>query len=173
LSLIEELAEKRYAVTWNESSQDEPGFLRDPTLRSRYAQIECRRGVMYEHSPHEIAWRIGDGTAPTAKFLRRLIRNKPEWLGVYVDCRSETQPHRNGIAYGKELSAQGLEFVRPDEDEAVVVFHRSHFPEAAKLAGAVKRRGRKNLTPEEKTVAARNLRKSATKNFDRNDPATH
>jgi len=164
VSLIEALAEKRYAVTWDESSEDEPGFLRDPHLRRRYAEIECRRGVMYEHSPNEVAWRIGDGTAPTAKFLRRLIRNKPPWLNVYVDCRSETQPHRNGAAYEKELKAQGLEFVRPDEDEAVVTFDRNHFKEAAKLAGAKRRPGPRKLTAEHKARAVKNLGSQRPKN---------
>jgi len=157
LSLIEELAEKRYAVTWNESAQDEPGFLRDPDLRRRYAEIECRRGTFYEFSPDEVAWRIGDGTAPTAKFLRRLIRNKPAWLSTYVDCRSETQPDRNGAAYERELQPFGLEYVRPDEDEAIVTFDRTHFKEAARMAGAKRRPGPRKLTAEHKARAVRNL----------------
>ena len=170
--MIEELAGNRYEVSWNEASEDEPGFLKDPDLRRRYAQIECKRGFMYEYSPDQLAWRIGDGTAPEAKFLRRLLRNKPDWLNVHVDCRSDTQPDRNGAAYERELRAQGLEFVRPDEDEAILYFHREHFPEAAKLAGAVKRRGRKNLSTEERLLAARNLAKSVRKKLQQNAPVT-
>jgi len=166
LSLIQELAQDRFEVSWNEASEDERAFKKDPVLRARYAEIPCKRGVLYEFSPHEIAWRIGDGSAPEAKFLRRLLRSKPEWLHVSVSALSASGADNDGAAFEKDLKAQGIEYVRKDEDEAILYFHRDHFKEVAKMAGARKRRGRKHLSFDERVAAALNLVKSVKKTLD-------
>jgi len=172
LSLIEELAQDRYEVSWNKASQDERAFKKDPELRSRYAQIRCRRGVLYEYSPDEVAWRLGDGSPPVAKYLRRLLRDRPSWLNISVSALSVSGAGNDGVAFKKDLKAQGLEYVRKDEDEAILYFHRDHFSEVAKMAGARKRRGRKHLSFDERVAAALNLVKSVRKKLDQNASAT-
>jgi len=172
LSLIEKLAQDRYEVSWNKASQDERGFKKDPELRRRYAEIECRRGVLYEYSPDDLAWRLGNGSPPEAKYLRRILRDRPPWLHISVSALSASGADNDGEAYVKDLQGQGIEYVRKDEDEAILYFHRDHFAEVAKLAGARKRRGRKNLSFDERVAAARNLLKAVKKNSLQNDSVT-
>jgi len=172
LSLIQELSQDRYEVSWNEAAEQEPNFKKDLALRARYAEIPCKRGVLYQFSDDEVAWRLGNGSPPEAKYLRRLLRNKPEWLHISVSCMSASGADNDGAAFEKDLKAQGLEYIRPDEDEAILYFHRDHFTEVAKLAGARKRRGRKHLSLDERVAAARNLLKAVKKNSLRNDSVT-
>jgi len=118
MSLIESLAGTQHQTTWDEASLQEPGFKKDPNLRAMYAQIPCKHGVLYEFSENDVAW-----MCQSPRVVRRTLKEKPDWLNVFVDCRDKDDPMY---------------------DEAVFTFHRDHFQHAAKMAGAKRRRGGAN-----------------------------
>jgi len=105
-------------VTWDESSLQEPGFKKDPNLRAMYAQIPCKHGVLYEFSEDEVAW-----MCQSPRVVRRTFKERPDWLNVFVDCRDKDDPKY---------------------DEAIFIFHRDHFLDVVKLAGARRKRGGRN-----------------------------
>jgi len=85
-----------------------------------YAQIPCKHGTLYEFSETdgEVAW-----MCQSPRVVRRTFKDRPYWLNVFVDCRDKDDPMH---------------------DEAIFTFHRDHFLDVVKLAGAKRRRGGRN-----------------------------